>query len=130
MSVLYRVVNVLCSAFAVYLIVYATFLFLSVIIGANTMYERRRRGYYENRLDVKSFIPISIIVPAYNEEVTIIETVRSLLALDYDKYEIVVVDDGSKDNTSKVLIEHFGMQPVIRPIRSRIPCQPVEQVYE
>ena len=66
MSVLYRVVNVLCSAFAVYLIVYATFLFLSVIIGANTMYARRRRGYYENRLDVKSFIPISIIVPAYN----------------------------------------------------------------
>ncbi len=130
MSVLYRVVNVLCSAFAIYLIVYATFLFLSVIIGANTMYARRRRGYYENRLDVKSFIPISIIVPAYNEEVTIIETVRSLLALDYDKYEIVVVDDGSKDNTSKVLIEHFGMQPVIRPIRSRIPCQPVEQVYE
>lgn len=127
---IYKVTDFFCSLFACYLIVYATFLFLSVIVGANIMYARRRRSYYENKLDVKSFIPISIVVPAHNEEVTIIETVRSLLALDYDKYEIVVVDDGSTDSTSKKLIDSYHMHPVIRPIQTRIPCQPVEQVYE
>lgn len=130
MSTLYKIVEVFCDFFAIYLVVYATFLFISVIVGANIMYARRRRSYYENHLDVKSFIPISIIVPAYNEEVTIIQTVCSLLTLDYDKYEIVVVDDGSKDDTSKKLIEYFNMHPVIRPIPKRIPCNEVEQIYE
>jgi cellulose synthase/poly-beta-1,6-N-acetylglucosamine synthase-like glycosyltransferase/peptidoglycan/xylan/chitin deacetylase (PgdA/CDA1 family) len=52
--------------------------------------------------------PISIIVPCYNEEKTIVDTVNSLLLLNYEEYEILVVDDGSKDSTYKVLINNFA----------------------
>ena len=53
---------------------------------------------------LKTFPKVSIIVPAYNEEKTIAKTVKSLLNLNYpkDRFEVIVVDDGSKDNTFKV----------------------------
>ncbi|WP_400161881.1 glycosyltransferase family 2 protein [Brevibacillus sp. TJ4] len=54
--------------------------------------------------------PISILVPAYNEELTIMESVRSLLSLNYPIYEVIVVNDGSTDRTLQVLIEEFGLQ--------------------
>ncbi|WP_289137495.1 glycosyltransferase [uncultured Brevibacillus sp.] len=71
--------------------------------------------------------PISILVPAYNEELTIIENVRSLLSLNYPKYEVIVVNDGSKDDTLQVLIEefqltsseHMPMQPVLQTSKIR-----------
>lgn len=44
-------------------------------------------------------LPISILVPAYNEEETIVENVRSMLALHYPDFEVIVVNDGSKDRT-------------------------------
>ena len=47
----------------------------------------------------ETFIPFSIIVPAYNEEVTISSCIESMLNLDYPNYEVIVVDDGSKDKT-------------------------------
>ncbi len=54
--------------------------------------------------------PISIIAPAYNEEANIISSVQSLLNLKYPSYEVVVVNDGSKDNTLAKLIEHFNLK--------------------
>ena len=51
---------------------------------------------------------VSVIVPAYNEELVIEGTIRSLLASDYQNYEIIVVDDGSKDRTSEIVREKFG----------------------
>ena len=72
----------------------------------------------------------SILVPAYNEEVTVKDTVTSLLNLDYKLYEIIVIDDGSKDKTSQVLIDAFHMERVERPIRHLIQCQPEEEIYE
>jgi len=50
---------------------------------------------------------VSIIIPAYNEEVNSIRTVNSLLAQDYPKLEIIFIDDGSKDETFKKVEEHF-----------------------
>ncbi len=51
---------------------------------------------------------VSIIIPAYNEQLVIESTIRSLLASDYTAYEIIVVDDGSQDSTSRVVTEKFG----------------------
>ena len=55
--------------------------------------------------------PISLLVPAYNEEATIASSLRSMLQLNYPDYEIVVVNDGSRDNTLQVLKREFALQP-------------------
>lgn len=116
--------------FIAYLIGYSTFLFLSVVVGSLELYKHRRQEMFKSILPSDYYLPISIIVPAYNEEVTVADTVRSLLTLEYRAYEIIVVDDGSKDRTSEVLAETFDMHLVHRPIRRQINCQREEYVYE
>ena len=106
------------------------FLFLSVTVGSSTLYAAKRRNALKNELSNDYYVPVSVIVPAYNEEVTIEATIRSLLALDYRLYEIIVVDDGSSDRTSETVQHAFGMRRIDRPIQQRIACQPQEAVYE
>lgn len=116
--------------FIIYLIGYSSFLFLSVVAGAIELYRSYRLEQMHNKLWQSYYIPVSILVPAYNEEVTVKDTVTSLLNLDYKLYEIIVIDDGSKDKTSQVLIDAFHMERVERPIRHLIQCQPEEEIYE
>jgi len=63
------------------------------------------KGFSEKKTKLKRLPLVSVIVPAYNEEKTIGNTIKSLLSLDYphDKLEIIAVNDGSKDNTLKVI---------------------------
>ena len=116
--------------FILYMVGYASFLFLSVTVGSSTLYAAKRRNALKNELSNDYYVPVSVIVPAYNEEVTIEATIRSLLALDYRLYEIIVVDDGSSDRTSETVQHAFGMRRIDRPIQQRIACQPQEAVYE
>src|SRR5690606_35813103 len=53
--------------------------------------------------------PISILAPAYNEEANAVENVRSLLTLDYPSFEIIIINDGSTDNTLRILLDTFDM---------------------
>ncbi len=115
--------------FLAYLMGYSTFLFASVVSGTSTLYHEARKERLKNVIETKFYIPISIVVPAYNEEVTVVSTVKSLLSLDYTSYEIIVVDDGSKDETSARLIEAFHMHRVRMPIRRQLKCQEEEFVY-
>lgn len=125
-----RVLDVINIFFVVYLVGYSTFLFLSVTVGSSELFKKKQQYRMMNAIENNYFIPISIIVPAYNEEVTVTDTVTSLLALDYKVYEIIVVDDGSTDGTSKAMIERFHMAPVRMPIRRQLRCQREEFVYE
>ena len=74
-------------------------------------------------------IPISLMVTAYNEESVIVESVRSLLQLDYPKYEIVVVNDGSKDKTLEVLKKEFELVSLPVTIGQVLPHKPITEVY-
>lgn len=73
--------------------------------------------------------PIAVLAPAFNEEVTIVESVNSLLALHYPDFEIVVINDGSKDGTLQRLIDHFGVQPVERYVDLTTKHQPIRGLY-
>jgi cellulose synthase/poly-beta-1,6-N-acetylglucosamine synthase-like glycosyltransferase len=73
--------------------------------------------------------PITLIVPAYDEQATIVESVRSLLALRYPALEIIVVNDGSKDATMATLVSAFDLRPVRRDHDTLAPCRPLKRIY-
>ena len=74
--------------------------------------------------------PLTLLVPAYNEEVTCVESVRSLLALDYPHYEIVICNDGSKDRTVEVLIEAFGFERSDINYHAELATAPIRGLYK
>lgn len=74
-------------------------------------------------------VPMSVLVPAYNEGETIVANVRSMLYLQYPSFEIIVVNDGSKDKTLEVLIEAFSLKPVTRAVELTVEHAPIRGVY-
>ena len=73
--------------------------------------------------------PIAIVAPAYNEGLTIEESVKALLALHYPDFEVIVVNDGSKDATLQVLIDRFQVRPVERYHDLVIENKPIRGIY-
>ena len=122
--------TVVGALFVIYLLGYSTFLIASVIAGSLDLYKESKKRRYHNEISHDYYVPVSIVVPAYNEEVTVVDTVKSLLMMDYRLYEIVVVDDGSKDATTQVLLDAFHLKKVMRPINRQIKCRKEQNVYE
>ncbi|TDK58444.1 glycosyltransferase family 2 protein [Bacillus salipaludis] len=74
--------------------------------------------------------PVSIIVPAYNEEVGIVQSVRSLLSINYPSLEIIVVNDGSTDMTLQKMIEHYDMKEIKKVIRKQVETKRIKTIYQ
>ena len=72
---------------------------------------------------------ISILAPAFEEAATITESVRALLAISYPNLEIIVINDGSRDDTLQVLIEQFELVSIHTIYQEIIPCQPIKALY-
>ncbi|HBV85084.1 MAG TPA: glycosyl transferase [Desulfosporosinus sp.] len=74
--------------------------------------------------------PLTVIAPAYNESATIISSVKSLLNLHYPEFEILVINDGSSDQTLEVLKQEFRLVPSNRVYQVKLKTQPVHAIYE
>lgn len=115
--------------FMIAVILFYTFLLVVSLIQLRRMYELDEWEPYEEMLDVSYTKPVSILVPAYNEEAGIFATVRSLLSIEYPEYEIVVINDGSTDDTLARLKEDFDLIPMKRVIREQLKTKRVRAVY-
>ena len=73
--------------------------------------------------------PISIVVPAHNEERTIVNSVDALLQLHYPNFEVIVVNDGSRDQTLMQLVKHFNMVRSPKAYRNSLPCEKIKGIY-
>ena len=100
-------------------------------------YLNSRRLYQSSRIQnsrlnimKESLKPISLLVPAYNEELSIITSIRSMLKLTYHEFEVVLVNDGSKDNTLKSLIDEFHLVAVEEYQNIIIPTKPINAIYK
>jgi cellulose synthase/poly-beta-1,6-N-acetylglucosamine synthase-like glycosyltransferase len=131
-------------AFVVEALMAFDFVVLAYFLAANTIYlaftviaffrlRSHRRRWTTRALGAVMRSPatpgISIVAPAYNEETTVAESVRSLLLLNYPLFEVVLVNDGSKDRTLEVAVRAFDL--VRAPVSYEQPIQtrPVRGVY-
>lgn len=106
-----------------FLILNSTYLVL-VVLAAVDFTRYLRRVPYAGHQDVfaNPLTPgVSVIVPAYNEEAGIAESVRAMLSLRYPVFELVIIDDGSTDGTFAKLQENFALAEVPAPAIGTIP---------
>lgn len=116
----------------VYFLLMQAFLLSLTITSGIVLYRERIRerfGREEDMLTSDLAPPVSIVVAAFNESAGIVEAVRSMAMISYPRFEIVVANDGSTDDTLQRLIEAFEMIPVPYPMRVNIETRPVRQVY-
>jgi len=115
-----------------YFVIVNTIYLVQLFVAFPTVRRRLKSLSLEDFRDVRESglaPPISILVPAYNEGKSIIESVRSLLALRYPKLELVVINDGSTDDTLQRLIAEFGLRLTPRVYWQRIKSKPVRGIY-
>ncbi|SDZ63713.1 Glycosyltransferase, catalytic subunit of cellulose synthase and poly-beta-1,6-N-acetylglucosamine synthase [Evansella caseinilytica] len=137
MNVITNLITYLPYFFAWFLLIYMglvvlvyTGMLLLSIVQLKKEQRLNKQEVYDDYLELTYTKPVSILVPAYNEEAGIIETVRSLLSLKYPQTEIVVINDGSKDQTLNVMIEHFQMVKIGKVVRKQIETEPIKAVYQ
>src|SRR5438477_2040377 len=119
------------ALFGYYLFTNLTYLFLLVsAISANIMHQRRLASLKLEHVDLSPFTPpIALLVPARNEEGCVVESIRSLLGIDYPEFEIVLINDGSTDGTLKQVQEHFKLRKANLLYVPEVRCAEVHALY-
>lgn len=119
-------------AVLLYFVTVNTIYLLFCVVAFVRLREHRRR-WTPKRVEAVLHSPatpgISVIAPAYNEEATIRESLRSLLLLHYPEFEVIVVNDGSKDGTLRELIAGFRLLRAPAGYDQPIATKPVQAVY-
>ena len=105
---------------------------MAIISSMDLSYYTKKSKYfrYKTIKEYKVLPSISIIAPAYNEEASIIQNIRSLLSLDYPKTEVIIINDGSKDNSLQKVIEHYSMVKVNYAFNQTIETATVRGIYK
>ncbi len=118
-------------------LVYACILFLIYfstailsVLSLRSYVSKNENIDYKSMLSFQNLPSVSIIAPAYNEEETIVENIKCLLAIQYPDFEIIVVNDGSKDNSMPKIIEYFDLIQVEKAYESNLECKPIKAVYK
>jgi cellulose synthase/poly-beta-1,6-N-acetylglucosamine synthase-like glycosyltransferase len=114
-------------------VVVLDFVFLVLVTlgwrAVNEYVARRPFRDYRHVGESELSMPVSILVPAYNEGPVIVSSIHSLLSSQFSQLEIVVINDGSTDNTMESLIEAFDLVRVDRVPRANLPSEPISAVY-
>lgn len=131
-SILVSIILGFNIAILIYFIAINSSYFILLAISYFSVLRYRRRIEHEQWqriIQSPLTIPVSIIAPAYNEELAIEESVKSLLMLEYPEFEVIVVNDGSTDNTWGKLKNSFNLHPIPADIEEKVPCQQILGLY-
>lgn len=121
--------NLFCMGYTLLLnLIYLIQIMVSYIkIGRN--FKRRSVDDYIDYVDSENLPPISLIVPARNEQENIVDNIHALLKLDYPEFELIVVNDGSTDQTHEKIVNAFELHKIEYTIKVSLPTKPIRGVY-
>ncbi|HSZ71864.1 MAG TPA: glycosyltransferase [Cytophagaceae bacterium] len=110
----------------------SSYLFLAAVSIMTLSTYLRRNSFvdYNVLLPSDQVPPVTLIAPAYNEGMTIEENVRSLLSLHYSNYEVIIVNDGSKDNSMEIMIRSYQLEKVNFAVNQRIATKEIRGIYK
>ena len=118
--------------FLLYFLLYNSYTLWLIALSARQV-RRRVAGHFIEDLDLIDTgdltKPLTMIVPAFNEEVTIVDSVTGLINCDYPRFEIVVVNDGSSDSTLERLKRAFQLRRTDAPYRPAITTARMRAMY-
>ena len=118
------------------ILIYVFLLMTTYLILAFTSYKKLKEYYRyiefhdeEKIFELRNHVPISIIAPAYNEGTGIVDSVKSLLQLEYPEFQIIIVNDGSTDDTLVKLIHYFNLSQIYFNSELKIETEEVITAY-
>jgi len=127
------ILNFLSTGILIYGAILATsYIILSIISAIETNHYLKKNSFVNyTKILASPFAPtISIIAPAYNESLTIIENVRSLLSIQYVNYEVLLINDGSTDDSLEKLIEGYALVTINYAFNEKLSTEKIRAVYK
>jgi len=123
-------INIVFLVFTV--VLFLLFTIMGYLSTRNSIHYKHKNSFVDlSKVMASPLAPgITIIAPAFNEGLTIVENIRSLLSLQYVNYEVMVVNDGSKDDTLQKMIDAYDLILVERAIDPNWPCKPIRGIYK
>ena len=132
MNIINIIFKCIFAVFLIYTLVFIAQWLMALVIAVYRFAQYKENCYVNKTLlseDIMDQVGISVIIPAYNEENCIIGTVESLLNEDYSNLQIIIVDDGSKDNMKNLLIKHYDLDQYEQQTEENIKTEPIRQCY-
>ena len=113
------------------ILIMTSYLFLAYLSARELNDYLKKNSFVNYEVLLSSeFAPyLSLIAPAYNEGLTIEENVKSLLSLNYNNYQVIVINDGSKDNSMEILINTYDLIPVVLEYQNKIATKEIKEIY-
>ena len=113
-------------------LLFLSYVFIAVSSSINLSYYMKKSKFFRfSSINEYKILPtISIIAPAYNEEASIVENIRSLMSLEYPKLEVIVVNDGSTDHSLAKVIKYYNLVKVDYAFSQAIETKNVRNIYK
>lgn len=129
MDIMLNIITIYSKIIFSYFLSISIFYIILILISSDKLIEFVKVIKNEVNIIGSYTKPISLIVPAYNEEETIIDNILSLLELNYPEFEIIVVNDGSKDDTLHKLVDYFSLRKIDVEINTQVQSAEIKGVY-
>jgi poly-beta-1,6-N-acetyl-D-glucosamine synthase len=132
-----EIVRFLTIFFENSMVIYAVVIMSSyLLLGSISIYALRKYLKGTKHVDYTELLPsslapsVSLIAPAYNEGLTIVENIRSLVSLHYSNFEVIIVNDGSSDDTLEKAVTAYKMTPIDMEVDYHIKTKRIRNIYK
>lgn len=109
-----------------------SYMFLGIVAALQLIRYKKSNSFVDHNVLLSTPMApgISIIAPAFNESKTIVDNINALLSIHYSIYEVIVVNDGSKDDTLEKVIKEYELEKVDIALNMELDTKEVRGIYK